>query len=122
MAKIDRAYIATALILLVLGMALGFYMGAAGDGTVRDTHVAILLPGFVTLAVYGVIYRLWPAMKESALARVQFWSAAIGAGLMIVGAYLFQAGMGVTVIAIGSVLAILAAVLITILFWTRSEA
>ena len=66
MAKIDRLYIATALLLLVIGMALGFYMGAAGDSTVRDTHVAILLPGFVTLAVYGVIYRLWPAMKESA--------------------------------------------------------
>ena len=121
MAKIDRLYIATALSLLVIGMVLGFYMGAAGDGTVRDTHVAILLPGFVTLAVYGVIYRLWPAMKESPLARVQFWSAASGAALMIVGAYLFQAGMGVTVIAIGSALAILAAVLITILFWTRSE-
>ena len=121
MAKIDRLYIATALFLLVIGMLLGFYMGVAGDGTVRDTHVAILLPGFVTLAVYGVIYRLWPAMKESPLARVQFWSAAIGVALEIVGAYLFQAGMGVTVLAIGSVLAILAAVLITILFWTRSE-
>lgn len=121
MAKIDRLYIATALFLLVIGMALGIYMGAAGDGTVRDMHVAILLPGFVTLAVYGVIYRLWPSMKESALARVQFWSAASGAALMIVGAYLFQAQMGVTVIAIGSVLAILAAILITILFWTRSE-
>jgi peptidoglycan/LPS O-acetylase OafA/YrhL len=122
MAKIDRVYIATALILLVIGMVLGFYMGAAGDGTVRDTHVALLLPGFVTLALYGVIYRLWPAMKKSPLARVQFWSAAIGTALMIVGAYLFQAGMGVIVIAIGSVLAILAAVLLTILFWTRSEA
>ena len=41
---------------------------------------------------------------------------------MIVGAYLFQAGMGVIVVAIGSVLAILAAILLTILFWTRSEA
>ena len=121
MAKIDRAYIATALILLVLGMALGFCMGAAGDGTVRDTHVAILLPGFVTLAVYGVIYRLWPAMKESPLARVQFWSAAIGVALEIIGAYLFQAGMDTIVIAIGSVLTIFAAALMAILFWTRSE-
>jgi len=122
MAKIDRAYIATALILLVIGMVLGFYMGATGDSSVRDTHVALVLTGFVTLALYGAIYRLWPAMKESALARVQFWSAAIGAGLMIVGAYLFQAGMGVTVIAIGSVFAIIGAILLTILFWTRSEA
>ena len=122
MAKIDRLYIAAALVLLVIGMLLGLYMGVAGDGTVRDTHVAILLPGFVTLAVYGVIYRLWPAMKESALARVQFWSAAIGAALMIVGAYLFQAGMDTIVIAIGSVLTIFAAALMAILFWTRSEA
>ena len=122
MPKIDRAYVATALILLVIGMLLGFYMGAAGDSSVRDTHVALVLTGFVTLAIYGVIYRLWPAMKEGVLARVQFWSAAIGASLMIVGAYLSQAGMTVIVIAIGSVLAIIAAVLLTILFWTRSEA
>ena len=122
MPKIDRAYVATALVLLVIGMVLGFYMGAAGDSSVRDTHVALVLTGFVTLAIYGVIYRLWPAMKEGALARAQFWSAAIGAGLMIVGAYLFQAGMGVIVLAIGSVFSIIAAVLLTILFWTRSEA
>src|ERR1700730_4731840 len=122
MAKIDRLYIATALILLVIGMALGFYMGAAGDGTVRDTHVAILLPGFVTLAVYGVIYRLWPAMKESALARVQFWSAAIGTALMIVGAYRVLAGMRVIAIARGAALVFRASFLVTILFWTRSEA
>ena len=122
MPKIDRAYVATALVLLVIGMLLGFYMGAAGDSSVRDTHVALVLTGFVTLALYGVIYRLWPAMKEGVLARVQFWSAAIGAGLMIVGAYLSQAGMTVIVIAIGSVLAIIAAILLTILFWTRSEA
>ena len=122
MPKIDRAYVATALVLLVIGMVLGFYMGAAGDSSVRDTHVALVLTGFVTLALYGVIYRLWPAMKEGTLARVQFWSAAIGAGLMIVGAYLSQAGMTVIVVAIGSVLAIIGAALLTILFWTRSEA
>src|SRR2546429_5719372 len=107
MAKIDRAYIATALVLLVIGMVLGFYMGAAGDSSVRDTHVALVLTGFVTLALYGVIYRLWPQMKESALARLQFWSAAIGAALMIVAAYLFQAGSAAFAIPLASAVSFL---------------
>jgi len=33
MARIDRAYVALALVLLIIGDLLGFYMGARADNT-----------------------------------------------------------------------------------------
>ena len=90
MANIDRAYAMIALLWLVAGELLGFYMGASGNMAVRDTHVAMVLPGFVVLALYGALYRLWPAMKDSALAKVQFWAAMIGELGLVIGAYMIM--------------------------------
>ena len=85
-ANIDRVYVLIALLWLVAGELLGFYMGASGNLAVRDTHVAMVLPGFVVLTLYGALYRLWPAMKESALAKVQFWCAMLGVLALVIGA------------------------------------
>ena len=58
MAEIDRFYVAIALALLVLGEILGLYMGIVSDMRFRAVHVALVLPGFVVLALYGFIFRL----------------------------------------------------------------
>jgi hypothetical protein len=54
-------------------------MGITEDNTLLQMHVAIMLSGFVTLAIYGIVYLLWPALKNSLLALVQFWVAIAGA-------------------------------------------
>jgi hypothetical protein len=100
-------------------MLLGFYMGASGDNKYLNVHVAILLGGFVLLTFYGVIYRLWPALKRSALVRAQFLLALIGALTTAVGAGLIVNQMGVAVAAVGSTFAILGAVLMLWIFATR---
>jgi len=87
MLEIDRAYVAIALLWAVVGMLLGLYMGIAEDRTLLTVHVAMMLYGFVTLALYGVLYRLWPAMKKSPLALAQFWISAIGVAVLIIGLY-----------------------------------
>lgn len=122
MANIDRAYVMIALLLLVAGEFLGFYMGASGDMSVRDTHVAMVLPGFVVLTIYGVLYRLWPAMKEGALAKAQFWSAILGALGLVIGAHMIAIGAGIAGAVIGSSLTIIGAVLMAFLFWTKTIA
>ncbi len=53
-------------------MAEGFWMGATNSLQYRDFHVAMLLPGFVTLAVYGAVSRLWPQLETARLATLQF--------------------------------------------------
>jgi len=97
-------------------MILGFYMGATDNNKYLTVHVAMLLGGFVVLTFYGVIYRLWPALKESALAKVQFWIAAAGSLVSSVGAVLIVNQMGVAVAAVGSALAIMGAVLLSVIF------
>jgi hypothetical protein len=120
MANIDRAYVTVGLSLLVLGMLLGFYMGATGDNKYLDVHVAILLGGFVVMTFYGVIYRLWPVLKDGTLVRAQFWIAVIGSLTIPVGAGLIANQMGTAVAAAGSALAILGAVLMVWIFWSRA--
>jgi hypothetical protein len=122
MANIDRAYAMIALLWLVAGELLGFYMGASGNTAVRDTHIAMVLPGFVVLALYGALYRLWPAMKDSGLAKVQFWAATLGELGLVIGAYMIMIGAGIAGAVIGSSLTIIGAVLMALLFWTTSAA
>jgi hypothetical protein len=78
MPQIDRAYMALALAMLIAGELLGFYMGMKADNYSRSVHVGIVLIGFVTIAIYAAIFRLWPTMKHGVLARVQFWLTFVG--------------------------------------------
>jgi len=116
MPQIDRAFVAVGLACLIIGMLLGFYMGVRGDNMLLTVHVAILLTGFLVLTLYGVIYRLWPEMKSSALANVQFWTAVAGAAGIIAGTVQIALGGGVVTAAAGSVLAIVGALLMGWLF------
>ena len=118
MATVDRAYVSIALVLLVIGMLLGFYMGASGDTKYLDVHVALLLGGFVVLTVYGVVYRSWPSLKTGALVKAQFWSATIGSLSLPVGAALIINQMGIALAAVGSILAIIGALLMLWIFWS----
>lgn len=122
MANVDRACVTIGLAWLVVGMLLGFYMGASGNNKYLDVHVAILLGGFVVLTFYGVLYRLWPALTKSSFATVQFWSAALGSLLIPIGAGLAANHMGIAVAATGSALAIAGAALMLWIFWTRTAA
>ena len=122
MPQIDRAYVAVALFLLIVGEMLGFYMGMRADNTWRAVHIAILLPGFVTMAVFAMIYRLWPTMKRGALARAQFWLTVIGlAGVLIGGVQQTLTG-GVALLASGSAVMIAGTLLLCWLFFDRGTA
>ena len=122
MAHIDRAFVGMALVWLMLGMVLGLWIGWTHSTEYLAVHTTMLLPGFVMLAVYGVLYRLWPEMKNSGLAKAQFWLASLGAFGQVVGAYQFMRSGGddMMLIAGSSVMAILGGVLMTWLFWHKS--
>ena len=79
MAQIDRAYVALALALLIVGEAARLLHGNDDRHTSgARVHIVIVLVGFVTLAIFGMLFRLWPAMKQGALAKAQFWLTVIG--------------------------------------------
>jgi hypothetical protein len=118
MIEIDRAYFLIALVLAFLGMVLGLYMGIAADKQLQSVHVALLLPGFVTLAIYGAVFRLWPGLKKAPLAQEQFWIATAGSLLLIVGSYFYAIAGSVPVAATGSIVCIVASAMIVWQFWT----
>ena len=116
MLEIDRSYVAIALLWAVVGMLLGLYMGIAADNKLLVMHVAIMLNGFVTLAIYGMLYRLWPALKKAPLARIQFWVAVISVAGIIVGSYFFATSGSVPLVASASIVFIVSAAMMAWLF------
>jgi hypothetical protein len=122
MARIDRAYVAIALALLIIGEALGFYMGMQNDMKWRTVHIIIVLVGFVTLGMFGAVFRLWPAMKAGALAAAQFYLTVIATAGIIVGSILQVQNGSIVVLAASSAVMIAATVLLAWLFWNRAAA
>jgi len=121
MTRIDRAYVAVALALLLIGEFLGFYMGMSQDLKLRSVHIALVLTGFVTLSLFGFMYRMWPSMKTGALAKAQFWLSVVGAVGIVSGTYQYVTTGGIAIVAPASALLMAGTVLLLWLFWTRSE-
>lgn len=117
MTNIDRNYLTLALAWLVLGTCFGFWMGASNNVQYVGVHVALLLPGFVTLSIYGFIYRLWPELKAMPMARLQFWLAAVSLPFLPLGSAMQVQSGSIAVIATASGVAIVAAVLMAWMFW-----
>ena len=123
MPNIDKAFVSAGLIFLVLGQMLGLYIGAASRNDLLQIHIALVLPGFVVLTLYGLLFRNWPALKSSPLARPIYWSGVIGALGLILGTSVLALSDGTIVwpIAIASVLAIASSLLMAALFTGKTE-
>src|SRR5215471_11931754 len=121
MGPIDRSFVVIGLLWLVLGMALGIYMGIANDNKYVTVHVAMLLGGFVVLTLYGLLYRLWPGLNAGALAKAQFWLGVLGALLLVIGAAIIVNNGGVALAAVGSFMALAAALLMVWMFATEAR-
>jgi hypothetical protein len=103
MRSIDRAFFILAVLMGLAGMALGIQMGMAHDFQLVPVHTHINLVGWVSLALFGIGYRLGFA-KTGGLAVLHFWVAAAGAILLPAGIYLAVTREQQAVVIIGSVL------------------
>ena len=121
MTNIAQRFIAIAIIYAILGMALGIEMGISGDHSNFPIHAHINLVGWASLALYGLIYRAFPAMADGWLAATHFWLANAGALLMAIGLYFLFANGIEAVAIVGSLLTILGAVVFFAIFVMRSE-
>lgn len=63
-----------------------------------------------------MLYRLWPALKQSPFARVQFWIAVISSAGIVVGSYLYATSGSVPLVAVSSIAYIVGAALMAWLF------
>lgn len=87
-ANYPRWFLVIGAVYLLVGVALGTYMGGRGDFTLAPVHAHINLVGFALMSIFGLILRVIPAMAATGLAKVHFWLFQAGALIMITGLWL----------------------------------
>ena len=89
----DRWFLRIAVIYALVAMLLGITMGIREDFTQASTHAHLNLVGWVSMALYALVYRQYPAAAQSRFAMLHFWIANVGAVLLTVGIYTQMADM-----------------------------
>ncbi|RME17043.1 MAG: hypothetical protein D6801_04255 [Alphaproteobacteria bacterium] len=90
---VSRKFILAGAAFLILGTALGIHMAATGHHEMAPAHAHINLLGFTLMTVFGLVYRNYPAMKQSVMAEVHFWLHLLGSAVMLAMLYTLTAGM-----------------------------
>jgi cbb3-type cytochrome oxidase subunit 1 len=123
--RIDSLFLRIAVLYAVAGMALGIFMAASQDHSQMPTHAHINLLGWVSMALYAVVYRLWSEAGGSALARWHFWLANLGMLVLTIGVGGIMAGKGEDfefVATIGALLSLAAMLLFAVIVWRSAAA
>lgn len=90
--NISRNFMVIGGLYLLVGIGLGSFMGGSGDHTLAPVHAHINLLGFTLMTVFGIAYRLVPALAGGGLAKAHFWLHQIGALILLVGLFLLMSG------------------------------
>lgn len=89
-------FIKIAVIYLVAGACLGLYMGIHKNFVLMPVHAHVLLAGWLSLAVAGVVYRLYPQASTTRLAQCHFWLHNLSLPIFMLGLGLMLTGHGET--------------------------
>lgn len=88
----SQRFIRIAVIYLVIGTSLGYYMGLSQNFALTPVHVHLTLVGWLTLAVAGFVYHLYPHSAQTRLAMAHFWLHNIGLPVFMIGLALMLTG------------------------------
>jgi cbb3-type cytochrome oxidase subunit 1 len=92
MTGLAARFFGPAVVYAVLGMALGLVMGITKDHSQMPTHAHLLVIGWVSFAIFGFFYHLFPQAAASRLAVAHFWLAQASFVLLIAGLFLLFSG------------------------------
>jgi hypothetical protein len=111
-------YLRVSVLYVLFGVIFGWIIGISEKLAFANVHAHINLLGFATLALSGIIYRLYPA-ADNKLAVAQFWLQNVGLPIFAIGLFIVDSGNpnGVPPTAIGSMIAIAAIVVFAINVW-----
>jgi cbb3-type cytochrome oxidase subunit 1 len=88
----SASFIKVSVIYFVIGASLGIYMGIMNQFSLMSAHAHINLLGWVSLALAGVVYRVFPLAGENRLAKVHFWLHVSGIPFLCISMILFGLG------------------------------
>lgn len=97
-----------AVLMVIVGMVWGIVMGISKDHATMPAHAHLNLLGWVSLFLFGVFYRLHPALDRSRVASIQVWAWIVATVILTVGVALVHSGReaGDPIAAVGSLLAL----------------
>ena len=72
-------------VVLLAGMVAGIVMGIQQNFLLGPAHAHLNLVGGVLLFLFGLYYRLFPAIERTLLARIQGWLHMVGGVLLPAG-------------------------------------
>ena len=104
MNRLDLKFLLLGAVMLTAGVTLGIVMGVRQDFSLAPVHAHINLVGWASLALFGIIYRLYPAMGQSRLAGIHFILAAPAAIIFPVGIALAMLAQQPMPVMVGSML------------------
>jgi hypothetical protein len=74
-----------AVLFVIAGMAMGIGMAAAHDHSIMPAHAHLNLLGWVSLFLFGIYYKLNPALERSRVAFVQVVIWSVGTVVLTIG-------------------------------------
>jgi hypothetical protein len=92
MPYISQLFFRTAVVFLVVGIAIGLQMAISGTHNVIGAHAHINLLGWVTSAIFGGYYALNPAKAQRRMALIHYGVYTVGAATMGLALYLMLSG------------------------------
>ncbi len=99
--KVGIRLIRIASVYMLAGLVLGIVMAISKDFVLYSVHSHILLLGWATMALAGVVYIVMPGCSEGRLAALHFWGHNLGLPVMVVSLSLFKSGYAAAEPAIG---------------------
>jgi len=95
-----------AAVYFVVAISLGLYMGMTEKFTEVPVHAHLNLLGWVSMALFGLIYQAFPAAGQTTLAKWHFWIYNLTVPVFMAALFLMLAGNA----ALGPVVGIIATV------------
>jgi len=83
MNRLSNTFLRLAIVFALVGVGVGYAMGASEDHTLASAHAHINLLGWVSMFLYGLFYRAFPAAAAGVLPKVHFWCAVLGFVIMV---------------------------------------
>ena len=85
-------FIRIAVVYLLIGAVVGLGMGMSQQFTLAPVHAHLLLLGWASMALAGLIYHWYPAAAETRLSRAHFWLHNLALPIFMVALGLFLTG------------------------------
>ena len=85
MTRLSDYFLRLAVVFALIGVGLGYWMGATHQFLLSPVHAHVNLLGWVSMFLYGLFYRAAPAAASGPLPLIHAVLATLGLPLMMIG-------------------------------------